>query len=195
MPGGDVFGRDEVVEALVAGALDHGVALIGPPGSGLSTVLRHAASRLREIASTVAHAGQVRLVRLPDERLDVATLAADNGVLLVVDDAQLGTDAQLLALRDRALAQPVVLGVRTGAASSQLSWLWRSGVVAAIELCPLADAVVAQIVERRAGGTVHRVTLDGIVHRAAGRPAFAVDETASLLADERLVLQAGLLRG
>lgn len=195
VPDLEVLGRVQVVAHLAAtlgpssgGITTRSVALIGPPGSGLSTVLRHVASVLR---STL---GAARLVRFPDARLDAAALAAFDGAL-VVDDAHLGTADQVLALRDRSLLHPTALGVRTGAAPGELAWTWRSGAIDSVDLLPLGDTDVGRIVEERAGGHVHRVTRDGIVHRAAGRPAFAVDEIDSLIADERLVFQAGLWRG
>lgn len=182
----EFLGRDAVVAALVAAAAGAGSALLGPPGSGVSTVLRQA-------RDAVAGEGRrVRLVRLPDHRHDLSELDVD---VLIVDDAHRATDRQILQLRDRALARAVLLGLRTGAASPDLAWLWRSGTVAQLDLDPLDDDVVGDIVERRAGGRLHRLTRDGIVHRAGGRPAFAVDEIASLVADGRLTVQSGVLRG
>ena len=183
---GDPLGRAGIVEDLLAAA-DRGVVLIGPPGSGLSSVLRH-------LAATIASEGRdVHLVRYPDDR----HLATDDGDdrLVIIDDAHHASDRQILALRDRALSGAVVLGCRTGAASEQLSWLWRSGAVVQLELDRLDDPTIACLVEARAGGPVHRATTEGIVRRAGGRPGFVVDEVDSLRADGRLPERSGLLRG
>lgn len=180
------LGREALIETLVAAVGERGAALLGPPGSGSSTVLREVATLL------VAGGRRVRLVRLPDRRLRPWE---DDGDVVIVDDAHEATHDQTDALRDLAMQRPVVLGARSGAASSDLAWLWRSGTIGRVELADLADVDVHRIVERRAGGTVQRSTLDAIAHRAAGRPGFAVDEIDSLVADGRLEVRGFARRG
>lgn len=180
----EALGREEIVGALVAAADGPGAALISPPGSGASTVLRATAAAL------VRSGRRTRLLRFPDTRSGVTAFEPDE--VVVVDDAQDASPSQALDLRDHALAHPVIIGVRAGSSADPLRWLWRSGSVAVHHLRPLGDDVIGRIVEQCAGGDLHRSTLDAIVRRAAGRPAFAVDEITSLVADDRLVVRSGL---
>jgi len=182
----EALGRDEIVATLVASTDSRGAALIGAPGAGSSTVLRATAAALERAGR------RARLLRFPDPR-DRAT-AFDADEVVVADDAHDASPSQALDLRDHALTHPVLIGVRAGAPAAHLRWLWRSGSVARYQLDPLDDEVIGQIVASRAGGELHRATLDAIVRRSAGRPAFALDEIQSLVADDRLTARAGLLR-
>lgn len=185
---GELVGRDDLAADVVAAVRRGGAAIVGPPGSGLSSVLRLAASVLRDEGASV------RIVRLPDERDDVLTLDPhDDDQVLVVDDVQHGTRLQLLALRDLALTHPVLLAARTGAAGDVVRWLWRSGAVEQFDVPPLDDAAIAEIIDERATGTVLRAARDAIVHRVGGRPGFAVDEATALAGGQSMVPLSGRL--
>ncbi len=160
------------VEAALAGArAGRSTVILAPPGAGLSTLLQRIA------AATNGAGVATRFVRFPDPRF--ADDAVPAGQVLVVDDAHRATDVQQLAIRDLAVAEPVVIGVRSGAAPEGLSWLWRSGFAHRVELQPLDASGIEAITEQRLGGPVHWTLVAGIMKRSGGRPGFAVDEIES----------------
>jgi DNA-binding CsgD family transcriptional regulator/tetratricopeptide (TPR) repeat protein len=160
------------VEAALAGArAGRSIVFLAPPGAGLSTLLQR-------IVTTTNDAGVASsFARFPDPRFPDAAVAP--GHVLVVDDAHRATDVQQLAIRDLAVAGPVVIGVRSGAALEGLSWLWRSGFADRVELEPLDATGIEAITEQRLGGPVHWTLVAGIMKRSGGRPGFAVDEIES----------------
>jgi DNA-binding CsgD family transcriptional regulator len=182
--------RAEVIAtvARVAGATPRwrGAVVEGAPAMGVSTTLREVAAALRDAGRPV------RLVQLPDPREGV--IAADPDEVLIVDDAHLAAGTLLYDLRDRALAGPVVLGVRSGAAPAALAALWSSGSLDHHELVPLHRDEVAALAASMVVRDLHRALVDDLVHSSGGRPGFVVDELASLRDDAQFVTGNGLLR-
>jgi DNA-binding NarL/FixJ family response regulator len=181
------IGRDALVERLVATVGASGSAVVlAPPGAGLSAVLRN-------VVSAVAGQGQgVEFLRFPDQRFHHFDLPAQT--VVVVDDAHRGDERQVLTLRDRALAAPMVVGVRCGAVPEAISWLWRSGLADRIELGVLDAVSVASIIERRLGAPAHSSLIAGVIKRSAARPGFVVDEIESMRLSGTAHEEAGYVR-
>jgi DNA-binding CsgD family transcriptional regulator len=160
---------DDAVTRAIAGA---STVILGPPGAGVSTVLRRIAAAVERPSGS-----SPRFVRFPDVRFPADESA--QGVA-IFDDAHLADDVQQLAVRDVAVAGPVVIGLRSGVAPTALSWLWRSGIAERVELDPLDADEIEDLIEQRIGGPVHRSLVAGLTTRSGGRPGFVVDEIESM---------------
>ena len=182
-----VFGRRAVLDRLADSIRSRrSVIVLAPPGAGLSTLLHTAAVEAR------AEQHAVRFVRFPDPRL--GTIDDSPDVVIVTDDAHRADEMQALALRDRAVDAPVLVGARRAAINDTLSWLWRSGIADLVELAPLDRETTAELVGSLLGGAVHDSLVTGVHTRSAGRPGFAVDEVESMRADGLDAREAGLIR-
>ena len=186
---GSLVGRDRLLEELTrhleTGA---GAVVTGAPGSGVSALLIALVQAERTRGVPVVH------------RLAVADQSPLEGIedhdVVVVDDAHLLSAESAGELRERLLAGSVkvVLGSTGRPLIEPLGWLWRSGLLARIDVPALGADQVAALIERASGAPPDRPTVDAFVADSGGLPAFLVDPLAAAVADGSLATSAGLVR-
>jgi len=186
---GSLVGRDRQLDdlsrRLESGA---GAVVTGAPGSGVSALLIALVQAERARGRHVVH------------RLAVTDRSPLRGVedhdVVVVDDAHLLSVESAAEVRELLLAGSVkvVLGSTGRPLVEPLGWLWRSGLLARIEVPALGADEVAELIERAAGAPPDRPTVDAFVADSGGLPAFLVDPLAAAVADGSLSTSAGLVR-
>ncbi len=186
---GSLIGRgrqlDDLRARLATGA---GAVVTGPPGSGVSALL---------IALVQAERGRGQRVVHRLAAADRSPMSGiEDGDLVVIDDAHLLTPASADDVREHLLAGAVrvVLGSTGRPLVEPLGWLWRSGLLARIDVPPLGAEQVAELVEGVAGAPPDRPTVDAFVADSGGLPAYLVDPLSAAVADGALSISAGLAR-
>lgn len=186
---GSLVGRDRLLDdlagRLVSGA---GAVVTGPPGSGVSALLIALVHAERARGQRVVH----RLAT-PDQS---PMTGVEDHDLVVIDDAHLLTAAAAGDVREHLLAGTVrvVLGSTGRPLVEPLGWLWRSGLLARIDVPALEADHVAELVERAAGAPPDRPTVDAFMADSGGLPAFLVDPLAAAVTDGALSTSAGMVR-
>lgn len=174
--------RAEVVRTACERAAAGGVAVLGPPGCGLTTILR-------DISDTLG--SESRFVRATGHGIGDIADATD---AVVIDDADRLDRAAIAALHAYSRRHPLVIGVHTGRATDELAWLWRSGSMHRVHIADLSSDSIAHLVERVLGQRPHRSLVSMIAAHCGGRPGFAVDELDSLRLDGKLIAESGVVR-
>ena len=188
-------GRDgEIADLSALLRRRRGALLAGPSGVGKTslavavaeelepagwTVVRVVASRpttripLGALATLLSPAGP------PDDRVSVSVqvragigaTAAGRPVVLVVDDAQWLDEASAVVLHQLVAAGDVTVlaTLRTGeAAPEPVTALWKDGLVERIEVAPLGDEAVRDVLEAALDGPVETLTASRLWRRCGG---------------------------
>jgi predicted ATPase len=144
------------------------------------------------IGGDAVAAGVERLLAVVDR------LCAESPVVLVAEDLQWADEASLLMWHrlSRAVGQlPLLLAgsFRAGAGDEDLARLRRAvergGVV--VDLCPLADGEVGELVGALAGGRPG-MRLAGVVELAGGNPLYARELVDGLVRERRVRVTSGV---
>ena len=209
------FARAEAL--LVAGV---GILVVGEPGVGKSAFARELGHRSEKAGATVGYiVGHAVSSGVPFEafagllvdqpgpstaQLGVADVVARlsavlNGSpgqrpLLVVDDAQLIDTASAQVLLQVAGAGTATI-VATAPAHAPLppaaDRLWRDGLCERIELAPLDEAEIGELLEAVLGGPVDGSAIDTFAGRSRGNPLFLRELVRAALDGPLLVRRGG----
>ena len=160
-----LVGRERQLDEL-SQHLEHGAGSVvtGPPGSGVSALLIALVQAERSKGRRVVH----RLASVgPSSPSD-----GDERALLVIDDAHLLSAEAADELRELLLGGDVqvVLGSTGRPLVEPLGWLWRSGMLARIDVAPLGADQVAAMIERSVGAPPDRPTVDAFEADSGGPP-------------------------
>jgi DNA-binding NarL/FixJ family response regulator len=218
-----LVGRDQELRQVAAARADVGCSacvIHAPAGVGKSRLAREAQAAadadgvLTLWAQASASSSTIPLGALagviPDEvrsddpfelvrRSAAALRASADGqpVMLVVDDAQLLDPvsatlvSQLVAGRDVF----VLATVRAGEpAPDAVDALWRDDAARQVELGPMSDDVIVEMVAGALGGPVEQATVRQIVDVCAGNPLYVRELVSGALEDGRLRRTRGLWR-
>lgn len=190
-----------------------GLVICGPPGVGatafVDALVPRAAPRvvvtgsmrsqplfaLRALLDPEAEAGADDPVRV--RRALERTFAARGGrPVLVVDDLDHLDDASASVLAQLVAAGTVrLVGVRhPGPVRDGIAVLWRELGLARLDLGPLPEAAMADLVEQELGGPAEGRTLVALLHLAAGNPYLLQQACAASIEAGRLVWADGLWR-
>ena len=194
LPVGSLVGRERQLAEL-SRHVDQGAGAVvtGPPGCGVSALLIAMVQAERDRGRRVVH-------RLASSGHDLIELRAgahlDGTDLLVIDDAHLLTEAAAEAVREHLLAGDVrvVLGSTGSPLTEPLGWLWRSGLLARIDVPVLEADQVAALIEAASGAPPDRPTVDAFVADSGGLPAYLVDPLRAAVAEGALSITTGFAR-
>ena len=194
---GSLVGRDRQLAELsrhIAGGA--GAVITGPPGSGVSALLIAMVQAERAGGRPVVH----RLASSTNPLLEPLDRPGSDvgrpGCLLVIDDADVMSLASAEALREHLLTGEVqvVLGSTGRPLSEPLGWLWRSGLLARIDVPALGADEVARLIHDAVGAPPDRPTVDAFVADSGGLPAYLVDPLHASVAEGSLSITAGFAR-
>jgi DNA-binding CsgD family transcriptional regulator len=206
-----LLGREEELRA-VRTALDHGGCVIaGPAGVGKSRLAADAAAGMgpdRTLIRVVA-TGAARTIpfgAVSHLLVDGSSSTVSDGVAalregrlgprptVLVDDAHLlddGSAALILAVATAAAA-PLLLTLRTNLpAPDAITVLWREEHLARVDLQPLAQGEVEQLVDDLLGARSHAHTYEWVHRLAGGNPLYVTE----LLRDARRTGRVALHEG
>jgi hypothetical protein len=104
-------------------------------------------------------------------RAGIVAIAGDGPALLVVDDAQWLDEASAVVVH-QLVAQghvAVLATLRTGVlAPAPVTALWKDGLVERVDVAPLGDAAVREVLETALGGPVETLTASRLWRRCSG---------------------------
>jgi AAA ATPase domain len=169
--------------------------LAGPSGVGKTSLAMAAAAELEPSGSAVVRVvasqptagvplGALAVLlpptRLPRQgsvtasaqvRAGIVAIAGDGPALLVVDDAQWLDEASAVVVH-QLVAQghvAVLATLRTGVlAPAPVTALWKDGLVERVDVAPLGDAAVREVLETALGGPVETLTASRLWRRCSG---------------------------
>ncbi|MGZ4704555.1 MAG: hypothetical protein ACXWCM_06770, partial [Acidimicrobiales bacterium] len=186
---GSLVGRERQLDDLSGHlGIGSGAVVTGPPGSGVSALLIALVQGQRGGGRRVVH----RLAAA--DRTPMR--GVEDGDLVVIDDAHLLSSSGAEDVREHLVAGTVrvVLGSTGRPLVEPLGWLWRSGLLARVDVPALAADLVAELIERAAGAPPDRPTVDAFVADSGGLPAYLVDTLGAAVTEGALSLSAGLAR-
>ncbi|MGP3917778.1 LuxR C-terminal-related transcriptional regulator [Nonomuraea sp. 10N515B] len=192
--------RRSELESLASGAV-----AVGEAGAGKSRLLREAARRAGGGLVTVAAEPSVPFGAFahllpPDVPANplrwAAEILGDAAALLIVDDAHL-LDSWSAALIHHLVVHHgtrLLAAVRAGALPDALSSLWRDGLIKRLDLLPLNQHQVTEVLTAALGGRVEGATARRLWHATRGNVRFLRELVASGRASGSLELRAGMWR-
>ncbi|GIU89753.1 MAG: hypothetical protein KatS3mg010_0852 [Acidimicrobiia bacterium] len=174
---------------------DPGVAVVGPRGAGVSSVLIRVALDARAQGRRVRHVVAPHFVA--PHFVDPADGAGPTTELLVVDDADRLDPATAETLRAAAVegAVQLVAGWHTPeAVPGPLAWCAASGLLTRLDVGPFGVDDTVAYLESRLGAGIHRASAATLGRYGAGLPAWIAPACDAALAAGHLERRAGLWR-
>lgn len=205
-----LVGRTDELDAIEE-SLEHdrGVLVAGPAGVGKSRLLNAVTDRLSTDGAAVLKIAGVESVGASPwssfvtkaETADLATAVVDyvtrrrrdGRVVVAVDDAQLLDDASAAALHrvTQSGVAEVLVGLRTGEPSSRaVTAVWKDGLVHRLDLRPLHEVEVAELVRNVVGPVTSR-QVRWLWETSRGHPLFLRELIDGLTASGSLCVTDG----